>query len=415
MAQPTVLVVASWEPPVSLAEQAGPQHRMRLFVEAFRALGASLTMAHFVSPGFARAHTDLAALEALQARYWGLPVALRLIARTPPREETFLRHYLAPVLRAEDHPFFHSFTGPEQVAALGQLLDSREWDLVLINRPPAMLATLLSGRRPPRAAFDQDDLEHRVEIRRALLPPRSPGRFLHLLRVPAVVALELRGTAATQLTFVCSEEDRAHQARFGWGGRLMVVPNALALPPEPPPLPAEPSVLFLGGLNHPPNRRAAVRLATRILPRLRAEIPGARALIGGAGTEALGAELGQPEGAEFLGFVPDLDALYARTRVVACPLEGAGGTRLKLLEGAGQARPIVSTVNGAEGLGLRDGIEALLRDDDAGFAAACARLMRDDALASSLGQAARAHVAARFDASAITAALTERLRPLVTR
>ncbi len=66
-----------------------------------------------------------------------------------------------------------------------------------------------------------------------------------------------------------------------------------------------------------------------------------------------------------------------------------GGTRLKLIEAAAHARPMVATVLGAEGLRFEPEREILLRDDDAGFAAACVALLRDDAACARMGAAAR--------------------------
>jgi glycosyltransferase involved in cell wall biosynthesis len=58
---------------------------------------------------------------------------------------------------------------------------------------------------------------------------------------------------------------------------------------------------------------------------------------------------------EFRGFVDDLSALYAETRIVCCPIVIGSGTRIKLVEAASYARPIVATRIGAEGLDFRDG------------------------------------------------------------
>jgi glycosyltransferase involved in cell wall biosynthesis len=66
-----------------------------------------------------------------------------------------------------------------------------------------------------------------------------------------------------------------------------------------------------------------------------------------------------------------------------------GGTRIKIVEAAAHGRPVVSTRVGAEGLGLRDGSEILLRDAPEAFAEACAELLADRPLCRSIGGAAR--------------------------
>ena len=54
-------------------------------------------------------------------------------------------------------------------------------------------------------------------------------------------------------------------------------------------------------------------------------------------SDRLPSRAGAPPGVECLGFVPDLDGLYARSRIVCSPIMQGGGTRVKLVEAAGYA------------------------------------------------------------------------------
>ena len=181
------------------------------------------------------------------------------------------------------------------------------------------------------------------------------------------------------------------------GDAVQVVPNALPVPAAPPGLVGGKTVLFLGDMGNAPNVLAAERMARHIWPLIHARIPDARLIVAGKGSDQLPTARAGLRNVEFLGFVANLDELYARSRVVCCPITVGGGTRLKLVEAASYARPIVSTRLGAEGLSLRDGHEALLRDDDAGFATACAALLRDDALCVRLGEAGRSVMTQAYD------------------
>jgi len=118
-----------------------------------------------------------------------------------------------------------------------------------------------------------------------------------------------------------------------------------------------------------------------------------------------------PAGVRFAGYVDDLAALYATTRVVCCPILSGGGTRIKIIEGALQQRPIVATTIGAEGLELKaaDG-EIAIADDEAGFADAICRLFDDEAHAQQMGARARAGAVARYGEDRVLAALMAHLR-----
>src|ERR1700722_1381838 len=58
---------------------------------------------------------------------------------------------------------------------------------------------------------------------------------------------------------------------------------------------------------------------------------------------------GRSEHIELLGFVKDLDALYATSRATVCPIEGAG-TKTKLLESLQHQRPVFASRRSLEGL-----------------------------------------------------------------
>jgi glycosyltransferase involved in cell wall biosynthesis len=400
------LILTSMQPSFGQEHRVGIAHRFQVFLDAISQVSDAVRVVHIVPPEMVAAQGGGAALSRQQSDYWGRPVAVSLIGRRA-RGESVLDHYGRGVVRAAEQPPFASFAGPEQAAAVARVLAEARPDLLFVHRMQAMCALLRAGRGAVRQAgrmfFDLDDVEHRVQVRSVLAPPLWPGKLAYLSHIPALVGAEWRGAALSAGTFVCSERDRAHLARLGMR-RVSVVPNALAMPAEAPGVSAAPVLLFVGAYEYPPNAEAAARLLTRIFPLVRRAVPGARLLLAGKGGAALPVvQAGVPEGVEVLGFVPDLAALYAGARVVVCPLVNGGGTRLKLIEAAGYARPMVSTQMGAEGLDFAEGREVVVRDDDEGFAEACVALLRDDAACARLGAAARARALAEYEAGRVVA------------
>ena len=84
----------------------------------------------------------------------------------------------------------------------------------------------------------------------------------------------------------------------------------------------------------------------------------------------------------------DLEALYERSRAICCPIVNGGGTRVKLIEAAAHAKPIVATSIGAEGLSFESEREILICETDGEIAQACIRLLTDDAASLRLGKSA---------------------------
>ena len=73
------------------------------------------------------------------------------------------------------------------------------------------------------------------------------------------------------------------------------------------------------------------------------------------------------------GGVEDLSPYYREVAVV--PIRASGGTRIKLLEAAIFAVPIVTTSCGAAGMAFRAGTEVLIANQEAAFAKSCLLLL----------------------------------------
>jgi len=391
------LIITPMHPELSMVGGVGVTRRMKLFMSALGSLSNDIHIA-YLAPSSLLAQ-DQGALEQLQARFWGLPLKATIVPRGT-RRETFRNHYLDGLWHAYDQPAVYSFAGPEQAQAVGTLLD-QEHDLVFVHHLIGMCAVLRSGRRPKNMFFDLDDVDHRVRLRYALSPPRWPGKLAYAAHVPALLAAERRGIALSRQTFVCSAADRATLRRWSPGGRITVVPNALPVPAVATGPASAPNLLFLGACEYPPNIEAAERLVNAIFPIVRNAVPQARLIIAGGGSDRLPSRKHSPANVDYLGYVPDLDALYANARIVCCPLVNGGGTRIKLIEAAGYGLPMVSSHVGAEGLDFADGSEILLRDGDADFAQACIGLLRDEQACARLGDAARTRMRELYDAGKI--------------
>lgn len=402
------LVLTSSAPPVPGRDVEGYYKRLKLLMGAVGQFAGAVEIVHIVPEDTARAHPDPAALDAEQSRQWGFPVSATLLA-TQEREKNFLNYYVRGVFSAAEQPAFLGALGPQGTGSLAEILD-RGHDLVFVHRLAAMCALLRTGRRCRNAVFDLDDVEHQMKLRALLQPPVQPGKLISLSHIPALMAAEWRGAARSRRTFVCSEVDRRKLLRLGFGRGVTVVPNAVDIPQDLAAPASEPTLMYIGDFGYAPNREAAERLALRILPIVRQAAPDARLLLAGKRSDQLDPAAAAQPGVERLGFVADLAQLYAGARVVCCPLLNGGGTRVKLIEGAAHGKPMVSTRVGAEGLSFAEGTEILLRDDDAGFAEACVRLIGDDELCRTLGGAARAKAIQDYRIDRIQAQVVRLLR-----
>ena len=378
----------------------GALMRQNLFLSAIRSLSREIEYVWFAQRDQIEALGPMARHEAALSSAWGVRARLSPIVEREGRHKTMWTVYGAGALSAWKQTDYYGYTGPSQVDRVAQSLASRP-DLVFAAQLQAMGALMCTGVKPARLFYDLSDVEHRKLIRANRNRPRSPGKFLYASHVPPLMLAERRAIRMAETSFVCSEEDRRYLRGIGMGRGVVVVPNGVSVPPDPAPPCPDPTILLLGTYGYEPNSMAAERLATSIFPLIRRQVPEARLIVAGGFPERVLSFRTPPPGVEFTGFVPDLDALYARSRVIACPITVGSGTRLKLVEAAAYGRPMVSTRIGAEGLSFQDGRDILLRDDDTGFAAACAGLLRDDAACARLGAAARAQMRADYAAEGV--------------
>lgn len=167
------------------------------------------------------------------------------------------------------------------------------------------------------------------------------------------------------------------------------------------------SVFFPGALNWPPNDEGARVLLEEIMPRLRRLVPGVRLIIAGRRpaldlTELVAAA---PD-ATLVADPPDMRPWFARATLVLVPLQGVTGTRLKILQALAARRPVLSTPEGAQGLGLDAGRHLCLAPLGAPFVEAAAALLQDDRQRALLAEAG-AEVVDRYDWQHLLPALDE--------
>ena len=144
-------------------------------------------------------------------------------------------------------------------------------------------------------------------------------------------------------------------------------------------------ILFCGVLNYRPNVVAARRLATSIMPRLKAFLPDTALLIAGksANSEVIG--LANNDESIFLsGEVADIRSLMQAASLLCVPLEYGGGTRFKIIEAFASGLPVISSSKGFEGLYAEPEVHLLAAESDDEFCRAAMMLLHDDSLRSGL-------------------------------
>jgi glycosyltransferase involved in cell wall biosynthesis len=257
----------------------------------------------------------------------------------------------------------------------------------------ALVQAALAGlERRPKLVLNLADLHFLREIREAAVG--TPG--FDLERARATQSAELAAIRKADLTLTYSDVEAAVI------GQHTGAPEKVALAPWTVETRAAPigsfadtdGLMFLGGFGHPPNAQAVIGFVQEVMPLL-ADLPDARLLIVGSKPTPEVLALTAPR-VEVLGYVADLDEVFATTRIFVAPLISGAGLKGKVIEALARGVPMVLTPMAAEGTGLVDGAHCLIARTAEEQAAAIAALYADEALWTRLAEASLAVARERF-------------------
>jgi len=151
-------------------------------------------------------------------------------------------------------------------------------------------------------------------------------------------------------------------------------------------------LLFVGGFNHTPNQEGLRWLLSEVLPRIDWKASGMASrldIVGNGWTNEWVAKANASQlKVNVMGFVEHLEDV-GRGSIMVVPILSGSGMRMKILEGAALATPIVTTTVGVEGIGLSNEQSCLIADTPQAFADALQRLMGDAVLGQRLCTAAQ--------------------------
>jgi glycosyltransferase involved in cell wall biosynthesis len=155
------------------------------------------------------------------------------------------------------------------------------------------------------------------------------------------------------------------------------------------------TVLFLGSMDWEPNIDGVDYFCREVWPIVNRAVSSAKFVVVGRNPPARIRKWAS-ESVEITGRVDSVIPYLRQADVFVVPLRAGGGTRLKIYEAMAAGKAVVSTSVGAEGLDVHHGVDILLADTNADFAAAVIKLLNDSSARQALGVAA-ASLAAKYD------------------
>jgi len=301
---------------------------------------------------------------------------------------------------------------PAMAGEIVELLNKNAVDVILSEQTDLLIN--LPERLPVPLVVDFHNVDYLIMERYLRFERNPPKRLYAWLESRKLREWERGACRLASAAFVCSDHDRALLQALGPTLPMFVVPNVVDVNEYAPDGREDTrKVLFQGGMDWYPNRDAVEFFVAQIFSRIRSQVPDVKFVVAGRNPpEGFRQRLSQVSGVEFTGTVPDMRTEIASAAVCVVPLRIGSGTRLKILEAAAMAKPIVSTNLGAEGLEFLKGDEILLEDDPSAFAGAVVKLLKAPADRKHLGQAARKRAEKQYSLPALRLSLRRSMEVL---
>jgi sugar transferase (PEP-CTERM/EpsH1 system associated) len=204
------------------------------------------------------------------------------------------------------------------------------------------------------------------------------------------------------LQIVCGPDDANFLRQFVTRrGAVEVIPNGADLEyfkPNPAlgAKEAKPTILFCGAMDYNPNVDGLRWYFAKLHREIAAAMPDVQMWVVGKGPTEEVKAFGKIPGVTVTGGVPDVRPYYQKAWLQVVPIRIGGGTRLKIVESLSMGTPVVSTTMGAQGLDLRNGIDAILADSERDFVDGTLRCLRDADLRETLLREGKKTVTARL-------------------
>ena len=188
-----------------------------------------------------------------------------------------------------------------------------------------------------------------------------------------------------------TESDRKEKRKLSPGLAIDIVPNGIDInyfsKKEKNNTPVK-KVLYVGNFTWLQNTEAVKILVNNVWPKIKKSVLGVKLWIVGTHMKSEIKNLASDD-IEVTEGLNDIRDAYKNASVLVAPIKGPGGTRLKILEAMASALPVVTTSVGAEGLGVSNNNEALIKDDMDSLAGAAVSILTNVNLAGRLGRSGK--------------------------
>ena len=290
---------------------------------------------------------------------------------------------------------------------LASLLEEETFDIIQLEGPyPGQYLDLIRKMSKARISLRAHNVEHLIWQRKAQNERSFLKKWYFNNMARRLKQFELAVAQGADALIPISECDASYFSNLGLQMPMLTIPAGLIRKNYPlTPLPALPSVFFIGALDWLPNQEGLSWFLHNVFDLLLNELPELRFHVAGRNAPGHFEKKLKHPNISYHGEVEDAIAFMQNYRVMVAPLLTGSGIRIKILEGLALGRPVVTTSAGIEGIPDISHPFVAVADDPKVFSSQLIKLVLDsDGLDRSPGEAHQ-FISRHFD----TFALSERL------
>ena len=269
-------------------------------------------------------------------------------------------------------------------------LNKNTFDLVHFDT--ISLAPYIHLFKEHKRVLNHHNIESQMMLRRSRNEKNPVKKFYYYQEGIKLKSYEKKVCKLFQLNIVCSELDKKRLQKTNPSLNVQVVPNGVDLEyfkPKKHELENN-SLLFVGGMNWYPNKRAMIFFTDSVWPLLKKEIAGiTMTIVGNEPPEKLVKLSKSDQNFKVTGFVDDVRPYMNKKMVYICPIKDGGGTKLKILDALAMKKAIVADPIACEGINVINGESVLFAKNPDQYVAKIKQLLHNKELMIKLGNNGR--------------------------
>jgi len=318
-----------------------------------------------------------------------------------PENRAFHEPYTRELQKMGIETLYGDINFEEYLKSNGQYID-----LILLSRPHVAVNFMDAAKTltNARIMYDTVDLHFVREERRARLEAEKKARLEAEKSAREWKSLELFLAHQADETLVVSPVEKEILEREGLEGRVSVISNVHALESCYNSFEQREGLMFIGGFVHPPNEDGIVWFVELIFPSIQKKLSGIHLYIVGSHPTDKVRSLSSSN-VTVTGYVKDVSPYFEKARVFVTPMRYGAGLKGKIGQSMAYGLPVVTTSIGAEGMGLADGYNVLIADDEEQFANKVVEVYHDRRLWETLSLNARTLIEQNYSPDAVKQAL----------